>query len=100
MSGYDCQVQQGDDWVQVTGRPGACRFRIDLPFGLALLDAGEEGEYVAEWLLGTSEDQADLVSFLKRLVEGDFAALPSGLNNTPLEGYRSYAPLVPHEGSP
>jgi hypothetical protein len=100
MSDYDCQVQQGDDWIEVRGHPAACRFRIDLPGDLALLDAGNEGEYVVEWGLATSGEHADLVAFLQRLVEGDFAALPPGLNNVRLLGYRAFVPLAPRKRSP
>ncbi|WP_091537837.1 hypothetical protein [Modestobacter sp. DSM 44400] len=100
MSDYDCQVQQGVDWIEVRGRPAACRFRIDLAGGLALLDAGDESEYVAEWVLGTPGEQADLVALLQRLVEGDLATLPPGLNNVRLVDYRSYLPLAPRQRSP
>jgi hypothetical protein len=100
MSDYDCEVEQGDDWIEVRGHPEACRFRIDLPGDLALLDAGDEGEYVTEGGISTSEEQADLMVLLQRLVEGDFAELPSGLNNVRLAGYRNYVPLAPRELSP
>jgi len=100
MSDFDCEVQQGDDWIEVRGHPAACRFRIDLPGDLALLDAGDDREYVTEWGLSTSGERAELVACLQTIVEGNFAELPPGLNNVRLLGYRGYVPSVPHNQSP
>ncbi|WP_136697357.1 hypothetical protein [Geodermatophilus dictyosporus] len=99
LAPYDCQIQQGGDWIEVRGRPQACPFRIDLPGDLALLGAGVEGEYVSEWVLSTPADQADLAVFLQRLVDGDLDDLPLGLNDVRLEGYRGCARLLPRGGS-
>jgi hypothetical protein len=100
MSDYDCQVQQGDDWIEVRGEPTACRFRIDLPGDLALLDAGDRSEYVAEWVLSLPGEQENLVALLQRIVAGDLADVPPGPNNVLLQGYSGYGPLAPRERSP
>ena len=92
MSAYDCRIVQEADWLEVHGRPEACRFRIDVAGRLALLDAGTEGEYVAEWVLGSPGELADLLAFLHRLVEGDLTALPAGLGGFRLAGYGGYLP--------
>jgi hypothetical protein len=70
MSDYNCEIEHGDDWIAVRRAAGTCRFRIDLPGDLALLDAGDRAEYV---------------------VSGDFVEVPPGLNNARLEGYTGYA---------
>jgi hypothetical protein len=100
MSDYDCQVEQEEDWIEVRGDPGTCRFRIDLAGDLALLDAGDTSEYVAEWVLSRRGELGDLVSLLQRIVSGDLADVPPGLNNVRLEGYSGYASSAPPAGSP
>ncbi|MGZ4566914.1 MAG: hypothetical protein ACXVFZ_08800 [Blastococcus sp.] len=99
MSGYDCRVEQGYDWVEVRGGPRACPFRIDLSGDAALLDAGNESEYVLEWVLSIPGELKDLVGLLRQIVAGDLADLPAGLNNTRLEGYSRYVLLAPPKRS-
>lgn len=99
MSGYDCQIQQGDDWIEVRGGPRACRFHLWMPADWVNLAVGDEGEYVLEWVLSIPGELAALVALLQRIVTGDLVDLPMGLNKTRLEGYSGYVPLAPPERS-
>jgi hypothetical protein len=92
MSDYDCQIEQGDDWIEVRGGPGACPFHIWMPDSWVNLAAGDKGEYVPEWVISLPEELADMVALLRRIAAGDLVDLPLGLNKTRLEGYSGYVP--------
>ena len=93
MSDYDCQIEQGDDWIGVHGGPRACPFHVWMPDSWVNLSAGDEGEYVLEWVISLPGELADMVALLRRIVAGDLVDLPLGLNNTRLGGYSGYVPL-------
>ena len=59
------------------------------------LSAGDEQEYVLEWVLTRPGELEDLVQLLQRIISGDLAGLPPGENKGCLEGYGGYVPLAP-----
>lgn len=91
MSPYDCEVEQADERIAVHGAPGTSPFDIELTGGVALLSAGEHGEFVSEWVLtepGTVDGLCDLISQVVsgRDLDGSGSRLGYGL----LTGYASY----------
>jgi hypothetical protein len=99
MADYDCQIRQGENWIEVRGGPHSCPFTIWLPDDWVNLAAGDKSEYVLEWVLSVPGELTDLVGLLRRIVAGELGGLPAGSNNTRLEGYSGYALAAPPERS-